>query len=223
MIGILGARGVGKTTYLVMLLRNLSNLTSISPPRFKEGEEYFFAVFRALFEYGAPPPTKPSVYYFRIRVEFEADGKKYELSTIDLPGGEIERLSSYCKRLLDSAHGLIILIEPINDYMFKIVQVRTFYKILEYLSLNWKKRIKKPIAITFSKNDIYNITNPAKTFWDYTRDVFNLMRLVEYYVEKFAFFTVSSLGAPLEELRNKGEMPKPIRVEEPFLWVIKQL
>jgi len=222
-IGILGNKGVGKTTYLVMLLKTLSNLKRITPPRFEEGEEYFFAIQRALFEHGAPPSTKPASYYFKIRAKFEADGKKYELITVDLPGGEIERLGPYCRKLIDYSHGIIFLIEPINDAIIRISQVKTIYRILDYMSSNWRRKIKKPIAIAFSKNDIYNINDPAKTFWEYTSPIYNLVRLMEIYVEKYAFFAISSLGAPLEELRSKGLLPAPKDVEKPFLWIISNL
>lgn len=227
-LAILGCRGVGKTTYLCMLIKQLSDCGQISPPRLLEGRDYFFAVQRSLYvgEAGGigPPPTKPaSVYYFRIRVEFEFNGRKYEITTLDLPGFEVERLGEVTRRLLSASDGILFLIEPSPDPELRVRQTQTVYKMLEWLTQFWRKRVKKPLAFVFTKNDIYQIKNPARAFYEYTREVYNVLGLISRYVERYEFFACSALGAPLDELRARGELPRPIAVELPFLWVLRHL
>ena len=120
--------------------------------------------------------------------------------------------------------GRYIGIYPISykDDEISVGECKLVYKLIEYLTEKFKKRTKKPLALAFTKNDIYGIKDPKKAFFEYTVPVFNLSQ-VFYYLKNYEFFAVSAFGGDLEQIRSEGRTATPIDIEKPFFWLLKQI
>ena len=222
-VSIFGIRAVGKSSYLAMLIHVLSHTPHVFdfyiPDTVAAG--YITNLMRWILRGEGPPPSKVGERML-IPVRIKIDRKNFEIKTYDLAGEDIERMGETFKQLIDIGDGYIFLIEPTPDPDKKVTQVWLIYRFVEYLTKGFSKKVGKPVAFTFTKNDIYNIKNAEKHFWEYTGVVFNLAHILNR-LKKYAFFAVSAFGGDLETLKAQGKQPKPIDVEKPFFWVINNL
>ncbi len=220
-ISVFGIRGVGKTAYLIMLINKLSRMMAIHDIKIHSGLEYYMEMMRWILKGEGPQPTKPGERLI-IHVSMRINGKKLEVKTYDLAGGEIQRMGPTFRALIDIGDGYLFLIEPSPDPDMRVTQVWLIYRFVEYLTQNFNKKTNKPVAFVFTKNDIYGIKDPQQEFLKYTNPVFNLIHVLRK-IKKCAFFAVSSFGGDLETLRMQGKEIQPINVERPFLWLIKNI
>ncbi|MCD6491714.1 MAG: GTPase domain-containing protein [Candidatus Njordarchaeia archaeon] len=220
-ISIFGIRAVGKTAYISMLVNILSNQQNIKKLRVLSGYDYYMQMMNWILRGEGPPPNK-TYERLLIHLSMEVDGKKIELRTYDVAGGDIERMGDVFKALIDVGDGYLFLVEPTRDPDKHVTQVKLIYKLIEYLTEKFKKRTKKPLALAFTKNDIYGIKDPKKAFFEYTVPVFNLSQ-VFYYLKNYEFFAVSAFGGDLEQIRSEGRTATPIDIEKPFFWLLKQI
>lgn len=210
---------MGKTAYLVMLIKQLSNLVNIRDLHFEAGLDYYMRMMQWILRGDGPQPTKPADRIL-IHIKMKVDGKKVEIRTLDVAGGDIERMGELFRNLIESGDGYIFLVEPTQDAEKRVTQIWLIYKLVEHITQGFKVKSKKPLAIAFTKNDIYGIKNPRKFFIEYTKPVFNLLQVLSW-MKNFEFFAISSYGGDLEELRMRGKNPQPIDIEKPFFWVIE--
>ena len=217
-ISIFGMRAVGKTAYLVMLINQLSQMVNIRDMHFESGWDYYMKMMSWILRGEGPQPTKPADRVL-IHVKMKIEGKKVEIRTLDVAGSDIEKMGEVFKTLIEGGDGYIFLVEPTPDPERRVTQVWLIYKMIEYLTQGFKSRVKKPLAIALTKNDIYGIKNPRKFFTEYTKPVFNLEQILSK-LRKYEFFAISSYGGDLEELKMQGKNPTPIDVEKPFLWIV---
>lgn len=218
-ISVFGIRAVGKTTYLVMLINRLSKMLNVSNMHILAGLDYYMRMMNWILRGEGAPPTKVEERLL-IHVRMKVDGQTVEVRTYDLAGSEIERMGETFRALIDIGHGYIFLVEPSPDPDKQVVQVWLIYRFLEYITQNFKKAVKKPIAFVFTKNDLYGIKSPEEYFWKYTSPVYNLAQ-VFHKIKKYNFFAVSAFGGDLETLRAQGKEPQPINIEKPFFWLIE--
>ncbi len=218
-VSIFGIRAVGKTTYLVMLINRLSKMLNVSNMHILSGLDYYMRMMNWILRGEGAPPTKTEERLL-IHVRMKVDGQKVEVRTYDLAGAEIERMGDTFRALIDVGDGYIFLVEPSPDPDKKVIQVWLIYRFIEYLSDNFRKMIKKPIAFVFTKNDLYGIKDPEKFFWNYTAPVYNLAQIFRQ-IKKYNFFAVSAFGGDLETLRAQGRDPEPVNIEKPFFWVVE--
>jgi len=220
-ISIFGIRGVGKTAYLVMLINKLSKMMTVRDIKIHSGLDYYMEMMRWILRGEGPQPTKPGERLI-IHASLRINGRKLEIKTYDLAGGEIQRMGPTFRALIDIGEGYLFLIEPSPDPDLRVTQVWLMYRFIEYLTQGFNKKTNRPIAFVFTKNDLYGINNPQQAFWQYTNPVFNTMHILKN-VKKFAFFAVSAFGGDPETLRMEGKEIKPIDVEKPFLWLIENM
>ncbi len=218
-ISIFGIRAVGKTAYLVMLINQLSKMVNIRDMHFHSGLDYYMKMMQWILRGDGPQPTKPADRIL-IHIKMKIENKSVEIRTLDVAGGDIENMGEVFKMLIEGGDGYIFLVEPTPDPERKVTQVWLIYKLVEYLTQGFKYKVKKPLAIAFTKNDIYGIKDPKKFFLEYTKPVYNLEQVLTR-VKKHEFFAISSYGGDLEELKMQGLEPKPVDVEKPFLWVVE--
>ncbi len=218
-ISIFGVRAVGKTAYLIMLVNQLSNLDIVRDLHILEGMDYYMKMMEWIQKGEGPPPTKPADRVL-LHIRMRLDGKKVDIRTLDVSGYDIQSIGEAFKGLIEVGDGYIFLVEPTQEPERRVTQVWLIYKLVEYLTMGFEKDSKKPLAITFTKNDLYKIEEPDKFFVEYTRPIYNLKQILNR-IRKHEFFAVSSYGGDLEELRMNGKTPTPIDVEKPFLWIIE--
>ena len=216
-VSIFGIRAVGKTAYLVMLINQLSKMVNIKDMHFHSGFDYYMKMMSWILKGDGPQPTKPADRIL-IHIKMKVDGKAIEIRTLDVAGGDIEKMGEVFKALIEGGDGYIFLVEPTQEPERRVTQVWLIYKLIEYLTQGFKTRVNKPLAIAFTKNDIYGIKEPQKFFVEYTKPVYNLEQVLAR-IKKHEFFAISSYGGDLEELKMEGKSPTPVDVEKPFLWI----
>lgn len=218
-ISVFGVRAVGKTAYLIMLVNRLSNLEMVRDLHILEGMDYYMKMMEWIQKGEGPPPTKPADRVL-LHIRMRLNGKKVDIKTLDVSGFDVQSMGEAFKGLIEIGDGYIFLIEPTQDPERRVTQVWLIYKLVEYITSGFEKDSKKPLAITFTKNDLYNVEDPEKFFVEYTRPIYNLKQILNR-IKKHSFFAVSAYGGDLEELRMRGETPNPVEVEKPFLWIIE--
>jgi len=202
-----------------MLINQLSRLVNIKDMHFQSGLDYYLRMMQWILRGDGPQPTKPADRVL-IHIKMKVDGKTVEIRTLDVAGGDIERMGEVFKALIEGGDGYIFLIEPTQEAERRVTQIWLIYKLIEYVTQGFKNRANKPLAIAFTKNDIYGIDNPRKFFVEYTKPVYNLQQVLGW-VKKHEFFAISSYGGDLEELRMQGKTPQPVNVDKPFFWVVE--